>query len=606
MSRFPWLSAGRARVVLLGFAVAAQVVALQLVLRTPYLYDDSPNQNLKGYLVETHQSLWTFLSNMIHGQWVSLGRFAPLGLYENYGMMNLWHDRVGYKVLLIVMTIGAVLAVARVLVVLSVPAEIALLGAGLTSVLYQLHNYHDALLGYAGLMQLVVLIFCGSLLLFIRWLRGGHWLLLVGSVLLVIAADLAYEASYLLVVLHVAVVVIERKPLRKAAAPVAVSLIFVVLTAYLRTKNLGSGQNYSISLKPGEVLPALFKQLSATLPMANFLDPGGPKGLPASGRHTPLLKGALIGLFLLPLLWAAGERAKTWRPEGRAVGVVAAIALSFLLLPAALVALAVRYQVELRWGVGYLPVFFGVIAVGILAALLYSGAARWIPVPILAIVCALGLGAMAARNAEGNTRIVVLLNPLAASRDELSDALHHGLLDTVADDDMLLFDEPQITPPNGFLLSGYGMEMSQWISTLTPRRVRSTTLSQAAPLAGRCPAGSAPDLVCPALPGPLKWFTTGVTDRTRWAMVIPLADSTLKPKSNLYTAHPQRAARLIVRTRDTRRIAGLQTRWSRPKDGQILTPDSGGRIVRQSGDWSLVDVDVPAGVSASSGVLGKI
>jgi hypothetical protein len=109
---------------------------------------------------------------------------------------------------------------------------------------------------------------------------------------------------------------------------------------------------------------------------------------------------------------------------------------------------------------------------------------------------------MAGRNAEGNTRMVVLLNPLAASRDELGDALHHGLLDTVVDDDMLLFDTPQVTPPNGFLLQGYGMEMIQWISTLTPRRVRSTTLAQIAPLAGHCPAGSAPDLVCPALPGP--------------------------------------------------------------------------------------------------------
>jgi hypothetical protein len=147
------------------------------------------------------------------------------------------------------------------------------------------------------------------------------------------------------------------------------------------------------------------------------------------------------------------------------------------------------------------------------------------------------------------------------------------------------------------------MEMSQWISTLTPRRVRSMTLAQIAPLAGRCPAGSAPDLVCPALQGPLKWVTTGVADGMRWAMVIPLADSALKPKSDLYTAHPQRMVRLVVRTRDARRIARLETRWFRPKDQQILPQDSW-RIVKQSGDWSLLDVEVPAGVSASSGVLG--
>jgi hypothetical protein len=90
----------------------------------------------------------------------------------------------------------------------------------------------------------------------------------------------------------------------------------------------------------------------------------------------------------------------------------------------------------------------------------------------------------------------------------------------------------------------------------------------------------------------------------RWVMVIPLADSTLKPKSDLYTARPQRTVRLVVRTRDARRITTLKTRWFRPKDQQIVTQDSV-RIVKQSGDWSLVDVDVPAGVSASSGVLGK-
>ena len=48
----------------------------------------------------------------------------PVGLFYNYGLMWVLHDRMAYKLLLVVLSVVAVALVAWVLISLSVPAEI--------------------------------------------------------------------------------------------------------------------------------------------------------------------------------------------------------------------------------------------------------------------------------------------------------------------------------------------------------------------------------------------------------------------------------------------------------------------------------------------------
>jgi hypothetical protein len=51
----------RRRLFLLACVIAAQAVALQMVVQTPFLSDDSPNQTIRGYIAAHHQTFWSFL-----------------------------------------------------------------------------------------------------------------------------------------------------------------------------------------------------------------------------------------------------------------------------------------------------------------------------------------------------------------------------------------------------------------------------------------------------------------------------------------------------------------------------------------------------------------
>ncbi|WP_272474701.1 hypothetical protein [Baekduia alba] len=578
-------------------------MSLQLVLRTPFWFDDAANANLSGYLRDTNQTFSGYIHSSIGAQWHYMGRFTPLGLLENYGLMDTVHDRLAYKAFLVVMTIVAALAVARVLMALRVPTEIALLAAALTSALYQIHLYHDVLYAYSALIQCVVVLFCGSLLLFVGWLRQGGWWRLALALALVVAADLFYEAAYLLVVLHVAVVIAERQPWRKAMAPVAISVVFVGVTAYLRLKYSSSG-SYSANLAPDKVVPAFLKQLSATLPGSSFWSHDGPRILPSSHARTPMLRGALIGLLSLPLLWAAATQARGWRPERRQVVAVAIVAVALITLPAALVSLAVRYQNDLRWGAGYLPVFGGVVGVAVLATLAYAAAARRLPVAALATVCAVLVGVSAARNAEGGTRIVSSLEKVAAQRDDLDDAVRHGLLAGASTHDVLFFDQRQIAPPEGFWLPSYGMTMKQWFETASPKTIQASYELYPDDATDRfCPLpGADEQQQCKVLGHRNAWFSTGVVDGRRWVLLTPFAPGRPKRHANLFYVKAARTARLVIEDGGEAPLAGLGAQWA-TRVGAPVAGAAAPRITRRSGRWTFADVAVPSTATAGTGFV---
>jgi hypothetical protein len=275
------------------------------------------------------------------------------------------------------------------------------------------------------------------------------------------------------------------------------------------------------------------------------------------------------------------------------------MAVTLLALPAALVAVAVRYQAELRWGVGYLPVFFGIIGMSTLIALLYAVIARRVPAPVLACVSALLFGAAVGGNAVANSRVVLAYTPQANQRDELNDALRNGLLDDVNDQQMLLFDQRQIGPPAGFWLAGYGMTMKQWVQSITPRRPRDgAELEPGHPLAQRC----TDENMCKPLTGPATWFTTGVISHgRRWVMLTPLRNTRLTPKTNLFFVPATPTARMAIEDADGATIAAAQAQWNDIKTGAPVSDAAKPKVVRRTGRWTFADVPVPDTVAAASG-----
>jgi hypothetical protein len=578
------------RSALLACAVAAQLIALQLVLKTPFWGDDTIDQNLRGYAHEHGYGFFGYLVDQIHAE---RGRFMPVGLFYCFGLMWVLHDRVVYKLLLVVLSVVAVALVAWVLISLSVPAEIAALAAAGTALLFQLQYYHDPLLSYMGLVQMVTICFAVSLLLFIGWLRKGGWWRLTLSALLIVAACLSYEAAYLLVVMHAAVAYNERgrvgAALRASVVPLGIGAIFVFVTLYLRLTQVSSGTPYSISLKPGPALVALARQVSAALPGANFLDPGGPKVLAAPDTWEPEARGLLIGLLLVPILWVAANAAKRWQPQRRTLVAVIVIGLTLMIVPAGLVATAVRYQHELRWGVGYLPVYFSVVGVAVLGALGYAALARKLPTVALTAVCAVLAALAAGVNADGNTRVMLALLPVAQNRDALEGALGAGVLDAVPDNGTVLADRGQIGQPNGPWVDGVGWSLSQWIDTHTGRDLHALPMSPQAPTARQCQDATGLPAPCAVIAAPAFWLTHGWQAGTPWVLLTPVAGRSFAAGDNLYSAPADGRARLVVRGNTPPAIS-----WNGMAAGHP-------RLVARDGGWWIFELEVPPGALAASG-----
>jgi hypothetical protein len=107
---------------------------------------------------------------------------------------------------------------------------------------------------------------------------------------------------------------------------------------------------------------------------------------------------------------------------------VLVVCFTLLVLPAGLVAVAVRYQQELRWGVGYLRSSMGTSRSASSARRLLAAVAE-APVVPLALIVAIGLVALAALNAEGSDRAMLAWQPVAEHATRSTKQLRAGLLD---------------------------------------------------------------------------------------------------------------------------------------------------------------------------------
>ncbi len=571
---------------------------LQPVLNTSFLNDDSPNQTIKGFIASHHQGFWSFIGAGIASEWRRIGRLSPVGLTENYGLHYLLHDRFAYKLILVVLSILAVLCMARVLVVMSVPVEIALLGAALTSVAYQLHNFHDPLLAYAGITQLVTILYALSVLAFVGWVRTGGVSSLALALFLMVMANLVYESAYPLVVLHVAVVVHAHRRWRTLIGPLLVTALFVAPSLVITSGSQGA---YRLNLSPVRVPAALGRQLSAPLPLANFLDPLGPRSIASTGVGAAAMHGFLISLLLLPLLLAAVRVGRRFRPGRRDQGVLSLVCLTLFVLPAGLLAVATGYQSVARWGVGYLPVFYGDVAVGIGGAVAVGLLSRRIREIPLVVVIALMLGVVAAINSEGSERVVSLSRPVAVASDEIVGALDAGLLNGVPAHTMLLFDRSQISYPNGPWIAEDNWGMDNWFYSITGRWMRTLPINPAAPVAAQCQDNTGAVSPCVVPADPVDWVKTAMSAQGRWILMTPISAGILAPQTDLREAPAAGHARLAIRSRSSAVLATLEVQWLTVAGTPVVSTGADLALLRQEGDWSMIDVAVPNQATAWSG-----
>jgi hypothetical protein len=488
---------------LLGVSVLAALL-MAPTLETGYFSDDVLTSTTPGQIrCGLGESLTALVLNDMHVS-MNEGRFYPLHWVAYRGVFNTFQDVTQYRAYIYGLVVFDVAVFFLLVRKLFGDARFACLAACLTLMLMQLRAYHDPILSFFGLLQLVAAGTFLSLMALERYLegRGRGWL--AASVVLYLSVMLLYETAYPYFVFHAALVW-RRRPgwgrglrviwpfLKVFAGCLAMSLLLRWLS---RGMIPTSTFNYRTNLAPRDVLLTLARQAGGALPLSYFLTE--PLGLFTS------MKG-LGGLFS----WAG-------RADGWAAAAVATV-VSYMglgrepraddtqqgqggefwpavlggliaVLPGLSISLTERYQQEVVFGRPYVPVYVQYFGMGLVLATAIRGVSRRWPVVKFGLVARLGLAAAVALTtavtfqANRITALTIVAMPGSPEfnknysdfmggqwhypRLNVEAALHSGLLDPVPEGSRLLLANGNGMPYEGLFF--YAMHASKRLETVTP------------------------------------------------------------------------------------------------------------------------------------------
>jgi hypothetical protein len=211
----------------------------------------------------------------------------------------------------------------------------------------------------------------------------------------------------------------------------------------------GSSNAYGLKLGPGDVLRTLGEQLFAALPLSYVLKaPGDLPFLPHSALLTHMSLAAFVfGVVAGGLTYVLLRGEATPPPEaadrrslGLVDGIVAGAATWFL--AAFPIALSQRYQQELVWGTGHIPVFMEVFGVALLLVCAGVWLLRRVRVPWLrsaiTLAAALALGLTASVTWGANHKLTDRLHESREYHYLFERSLEEGLLDGVPEHGRLI------------------------------------------------------------------------------------------------------------------------------------------------------------------------
>lgn len=377
--------------------IAAFSLAMLLpIATTPFQGDDIFNSYIDGAMRYAHIPFWQFFHDL-NASWMRNGRFFPGALIESYGLFHIVHSLAVYKAFQIAITLLNVWTFYVLLRQFQFGRALSLLGVLILLCTFQLRLYHDGLLGFSGNIEFITEITFLATLGLQSFLRNGNRWLLLGSLAVYVVGLVTYEVTYLLWLVFL-VVALAARPWRKALLLV---LPYFVLSAgviliQLITKaaaHVPAGADYSVSLGHRALLQAFLEQASAAIPLSYVaIDPAQiyAHGLSVFAS-VPVWASA--GIFSLAAVGAWLVLAQVDRPEIEAARIRELVAIGVLLwfTPALLVAASARYQHELVFGLGHVPVYIEYFGVTMLLVALCAYAVRRWGVPTIPVKVAIAL-----------------------------------------------------------------------------------------------------------------------------------------------------------------------------------------------------------------------
>jgi hypothetical protein len=243
----------------------------------------------------------------------------------------------------------------------------------LSSLFFQIHyNFHHPILSYYGGMQILFIILFSSLYFFWKYCTENkrRWLAISG--LLFFWGLIYYEVAYVFLPIFILLAYLATKDFKKTAIySIGHLALFGALTiANLVNKTSIAQGGYSgttINLDIPVIANATIKQMSATIPLSNFLANNWTHYrtlVPELFRSITLGDILTVILFLISLFLISRTTEPNFKMNKNNTFILCVLGFLMVSLPSGLMGLSARYQNEIRWGAGHIPVYiqyFGLI-----------------------------------------------------------------------------------------------------------------------------------------------------------------------------------------------------------------------------------------------------
>ncbi len=416
------------------FLMGFVVLTIFPLLKSGYYADDIPNSLLRtiiklnginlGQSIQQNNDMWIQLS----------GRFFPITVILTQSVYYFLSNFIIYKSVILLLTLLNIALFGYFVYQLCRDKFFSFLLMAVVTIFFQFRIYHDALLGYATLMQVLFLFICLSLIFLYFYVKKTSIFFLLLSIFFYISALLMYELSFgfiLLVVFCILGLIKDKK--RKLVVILCYLIPFgvVLLINYQLRLHVSQSSSYigTSFVLNDQVWITFLKQLSATLPLSYVwaTNPNLIKtiltvsAVNAREKFAAVLTGLSFIFFALKMGKLQNKR------------LLLLIGASFWILPAAILSVSVKYQSELLWGYGYIPVYFQSFGLLLFSACLINVFLVLIKSRFIRTGLVVGIAVILMYvqlvNTFSNWMVVDKLNSdFLYPKQLLSDALHHDLI----------------------------------------------------------------------------------------------------------------------------------------------------------------------------------
>ena len=336
------------------------VVALLLIpyASNGFWFDDALNSQVYFMLQRLHGGLSDFSYHVVNA-WIQGSGRLMLGFFYDYPFFYYFHDLITLRLAQCISFLINIALYAYMLSLLGATIPFLVVWAIFLVGLFQIHEGGlDPIAGFAFHYQALGIQLTIVLLLFVKWLQNNNSKYLFLSLMLWLLFMLVYEVNFIFIPIAFALMFINGDQYRKLPGIllIFVASLYLAIYFYIKSKAVGSYAGSEFGL-PSKMALTYLRQLTASLPGISYLaitHNNLPFEILIRNAFGSILAWIVFFSSFLVLVAFTSIRSTKQVLSGNAV----IVSIGLLLLPAIFPAISLRYQNEVDWGVGTLPVYY--------------------------------------------------------------------------------------------------------------------------------------------------------------------------------------------------------------------------------------------------------